>query len=147
MEVVSITVSAGRTFNHPYEQYSNLRPNVTITANLAAGEDPEKAVRELQAMAEKSVEDHKQGLLQSLEDLHDLTERQREMTTLAEQLTRAQRRLDEIRKQHPNMTLPGIAAGNEAAENQAQPQEQHCEVCGARPEEPHMLGCSMDPQG
>ena len=109
MEITEITVSAGRTFNHPYETYSNLRPGVTVKATLAPGENPTKAINELQALAEKTVEDHKQALLHSLEELHYLTEAQRDMTTLAEQITRSQRRLDEIRKQHPQLTLPGVA--------------------------------------
>ena len=98
MEITEVTVSAGRTFNHPYETYSNLRPNVTIKANLAPGEDAQKAINDLQALAEKSVEDHKQGLLRSLEELHNLTERQREMTTLADELRRNQLRLERIRR-------------------------------------------------
>ena len=63
MEITEITVSAGRTFNHPYETYSNLRPGVTVKATLAPGENPTKAINELQALAEKTVEDHKQALL------------------------------------------------------------------------------------
>lgn len=35
MRIKTITVTAGRTFNHPYEQYSNLRPEVTMVADLA----------------------------------------------------------------------------------------------------------------
>lgn len=106
MKVTEIQVSAGRTFNHPYETYSNLRPSVTVKATIEDGEDPTASINALQALAEKTVEDHKQGLLKSLEDLHELTERQREMTTLAEQLTRNQLRLDEIRRQHPQLSLP-----------------------------------------
>ena len=98
MEITEITISAGRTFNHPYETYSNLRPGVTVKATVAPGEDPTKVINELQALAEKTVEDHKQALLHSLEELHYLTEAQRDMTTLAEQITRSQQRLDEIRK-------------------------------------------------
>lgn len=109
MEITEITVSAGRTFNHPYETYSNLRPEVTVKATLAPGENPTKAINELQALAEKTVEDHKQALLHSLEELHYLTEAQRDMTTLAEQITRSQQRLDDIRKKHPQLTLPGVA--------------------------------------
>jgi hypothetical protein len=106
MKVTEITVSAGRTFNHPYEQFSNLRPMVTVKATVAEDEDPTKAINELQALAEKSVEDHKQALLHSLEELHYLSEAQRDMTTLAEQITRAQSRLEQIRKQHPQLALP-----------------------------------------
>lgn len=107
MKINEITVSAGRTFNHPYEDYSNLRPSVTIKASLDDGDDPEKVLSDLQAKAEKSVEDHKQNLLHSLEELHYLSEAQRDMTTLAEQIERSQKRLDEIRKAHPQLKLPG----------------------------------------
>jgi hypothetical protein len=107
MEITEITISAGRTFNHPYESFSNLRPNVTVKASLAPGEDPQKVINELQALAEKSVEDHKQALLHSLEELHYLTEAQRDMTTLAEQITRSQERLEEIRNRHPQLSFAG----------------------------------------
>ena len=93
MIIKEITVSAGRTFNHPYEQFSNLRPGVTVRADLAEGEDATKAINDLQSLAEKTVEDHKQALLHSLEELHFLTEAQREMTSLGEQVTRSQARL------------------------------------------------------
>lgn len=106
MQVTEITVSAGRTFNHPFEQFSNLRPSVTVKAIVAEGEDPTKAINELQALAEKTVEDHKQALLHSLEELHYLSEAQRDMTTLAEQITQAQTRLEAIRKNHPQLALP-----------------------------------------
>ena len=112
MDITEITVSAGRTFNHPYESFSNLRPNVTVKAVLAPGDDPQKAINDLQALAEKSVEDHKQALLHSLEELHFLSEAQRDMTTLAEQITRSQARLEQIRNRHPELQqqLPNSAA-------------------------------------
>ena len=113
MQIMEITVVAGRTFNHPFEQYSNLRPSVTLKAALGPEDDPIQSVNKLQAMAEKAVEDHKQGLLQSLEELHELTERQREMTSLAEQLTRAQSRLDAIRAQHSQLSLSGLTPADE----------------------------------
>ena len=115
MEITEITISAGRTFNHPYETYSNLRPNITIKATLAPGENPQQAINDLQALAEKSVEDHKQALLHSLEELHYLSEAQREMTTLAEQITRSQTRLEEIRRNHPQLELPGTSASELSA--------------------------------
>lgn len=99
MTPLKITVSAGRTFNHPYESYSNLRPNVTIEAALDPGEDVDAAIKSLQAKAEGLVEDHKQAMLRSIEELRDLTERQREIARLEDQLTSAQRRIDQIRGQ------------------------------------------------
>lgn len=105
MKINTITVTAGRTFNHPHEQYSNLRPEVAMTATLADGDNPTKAVKDLQAQAEQMVEDHKQGLLRTLEELYQLTERQAEMRGLQTELKRAQNRLDDIRKEHPQLNL------------------------------------------
>jgi predicted KAP-like P-loop ATPase len=105
MKIKCITVTAGRTFNHPHEQYSNLRPEVTMTATLDDGEDAAEAAKQLQQRAEGLVEDHKQGLLKSLEELYSLTTKQAEMRGLQRQLADAQSRLDEIRKEHPQLTL------------------------------------------
>lgn len=66
MHVTRISVSAGRTFNHPYESFSNLRQDVSLTAELDVGEDPELATQNLQAKAEALVEAHKKSLLERL---------------------------------------------------------------------------------
>lgn len=105
MKIQTITVTAGRTFNHPHEQYSNLRPEVSMTATLEDGEDPVKAVQELQARAEQIVEDHKRGLLGSIEELYQLNERQAEVRGLQNELKRAQDRLNKIREEHPTLQL------------------------------------------
>lgn len=105
MKINTITVTAGRTFNHPHEQYSNLRPEVTMTATLDDGEDPHVAARDLQQRAEGLVEDHKQSLLKSIEELYQLTERQAEVRGLENSLRLAQNRLAEIRKEHPQLRL------------------------------------------
>ena len=68
MKVEEITVHAGRTFKHPYEQYSNSKPGVSMRAVLEDGEDVDVAVKKLQAKAESLVEDHKRNLLQAYED-------------------------------------------------------------------------------
>ena len=39
VQVTRIEVYAGRTFNHPYEAYSNFRVGVTLTAELSPGDD------------------------------------------------------------------------------------------------------------
>ena len=103
MQVTEIVVNAGRTFNHPYEDYSNLRPSVTLKATLNKNDDPDKAVQELQAKAEKLVEDHKQNMLESLDELHHLTLAQREMQNLEDSLKRAQERLGELREKHTRL--------------------------------------------
>lgn len=105
MKIQTITVTAGRTFNHPHEDYSNLRPSVTMTATLDDGEDPHVATRDLQQRAEGLVEDHKRSLLHSIEDLYQLTERQAEVRGLEEQLKRTQSRLNQIRTENPALQL------------------------------------------
>lgn len=117
MKVTEIVVTAGRTFNHPHEQYSNLKPSVVLKAALVEGEDPIAAAKTLQAQAEGLVEDHKQHLLKSIEELYQLGERQEEIRGLQRQLTSAQERLDTIRKQHPDLlALPAPANTEEVKE-------------------------------
>jgi hypothetical protein len=105
MNIKTIQVTAGRTFNHPHEQYSNLRPSVTMVADLADGEDAKEATKQLQQVAEGMVEDHKQNLLKSLEELYQMTERTAELQGLQRQLKGAQTRIDEIRRQNPELNL------------------------------------------
>lgn len=101
MKVTNITVQAGRCFNHPYEQYSNLRPEITLHAELAEGEDPIEAAKQLQQTAETLVEDHKRTMLRSIEELYLLTEKQAEARRLGDEMKRVQERLDKIRAEHP----------------------------------------------
>jgi hypothetical protein len=105
MTITSIQVTAGRTFNHPHESYSNLRPSVTMYATLDSADDPIAAPRQLQAKAESLVEDHKRQLLQSIEELHEMTEARAELTNVEDQLRRLQSRTEELRKLHPELKL------------------------------------------
>ena len=97
MNITKITVTAARTFNHPNEQYSNLRPEVTMTATLAPGEDASAATKQLQQQAEGLVEDYKRNLIQSIEELEQMRRNQQEVTELNRQLERAQARLTALR--------------------------------------------------
>ena len=101
MNVTRIVVRAGRTFNHPHEQYSNLQPSVQMEAELAAGEDAMTATKLLQAQAEQLVEDHKQGLLASIEDLYQMSAARSEAMGLERTLRAAQERLTEVRRKWP----------------------------------------------
>ncbi len=108
MKITEIVVTAARTFNHPFESYSNLRPEVTLKASLDDGEDAGAAVKSLQHKAEGIVEDHKQAMLHSLQELHDLGERRAEVQGLTAQLEKAEARLKEIRDQHPQLALGDV---------------------------------------
>jgi hypothetical protein len=103
MKVTEITVSAGRVIPHPFQQYANLRPMVTLKADIDDGEDFEKATKELQAKVEGMIEDHSRYMVKSLEELHDLTEKQARVASLESQIRRAQTDLDAIRKGMPSL--------------------------------------------
>jgi len=105
MQVTEISVSAGRTFNHPYESFSNLKSYLTLKATLDEGEDPAAVAKGLQAKAEQLVEDHKQNMLKSLEELNNLTIAQQEMISLERQLKSAQERINELRKNNPQLEI------------------------------------------
>ncbi len=98
MKIEKITVHAGRTFNHPYEQFSNLRPGLSIEAFLQTDDDPEESIKELQAKAEKMIEDHKTHMLRSLTTLYELNEAQRTITNLERQIKDSQETLDRARE-------------------------------------------------
>ena len=108
MKVTQITGHAGRTFNHPYESYSNLRPQVTLTATIDESDDPLAAARSLQHNAETLVEDHKRAMLQSIEELEQMRQGQQELAELGRLMAKQQARIDELRKQHPQLQLTGI---------------------------------------
>lgn len=78
-----------------------------MTATLDDGEDATRAAQLLQAKAEQCVEDHKQGLLRSIEELYQLTEKQAEVRGLQNELERAQKRLTQIRTENPTLQLEG----------------------------------------
>ena len=101
MKITHIEVRAGRVFNHPYESYSNLQPSVVLQANLEEGDDPDEAVRQLQAKAEGLVEDHKRSLLGEIEELYHLSQAQQEAHSLEASMERAQARLKKLREDHP----------------------------------------------
>lgn len=98
MRVTEITVTAGRTFNHPFESYSNLRPEVVLKATLDAGDDVTIATNALQRHAERLVEDHKAGMLTSLAAINDMSIRRAKIADLERLLSRSQSELDSLRR-------------------------------------------------
>lgn len=116
MKITNIIVRAGRTFNHPHEQYSNLKPEVELRAELQDGDDAAACAKQLQAQAEGLVEDHKQGLLKSIEELYQLSERQSEMRGLQRELERTQSRLEAIRRENPGLAM--LPAPNQTDEKE-----------------------------
>jgi hypothetical protein len=58
---ISVTAQAG--FNHPFEQYSNFKPSVSIEALIEPGEDADTALRALQHKAQRFCDDEKARIL------------------------------------------------------------------------------------
>jgi len=103
MRVTEITVTAGRTFNHPHETYSNLRPEVRLTATLDDTDDASDCAKALQAKAERLVEDHKNTLLQTLEQIYEQDQIDGQIANLERELTHAQQGLDRLRRQRQQL--------------------------------------------
>jgi uncharacterized phage infection (PIP) family protein YhgE len=101
MKVTEINVSAGRVVSHPIEQYSNLKPMVSLKAVLDEGDDYEQSVKDLQAKAEGLVEDHANTLKKHIRDMYYLSEREREAKRIEDQIVASQKRLEEIRSEIP----------------------------------------------
>lgn len=97
MKVTDITVTAGRTFNHPFEDFSNLRPQVTLHATLDDDEDHEAATKILQRQAERLVEDHKTALIATLRHIRELASTEREVADLERRIADATKDLERAR--------------------------------------------------
>lgn len=105
MKVTEITVRAGRTFNHPFEDYSNLRPEVELKATLDSGENSIEATRALQREAETIVEDHKREMLADIRALRRVEMANNELAQLVRQRDMASERIAELAAEHPQLPI------------------------------------------
>jgi hypothetical protein len=125
MQVTEVIVSAGRTFNHPFESYSNLKPHITLKATLDGGDDVESCVKELQRKAERMVEDHKVNLLRAINDIEMMQTAAKEIDGLELSMRRAQERLAELRGKFPSEPAANLLTGGngepQAAESRPLP--------------------------
>lgn len=101
MQIDEIKVSAGRTFNHPFESYSNLRCDVHLNAKLDTGEDASTATKQLQAQAEELAERHKESLLKNIRDLERIARANEEVSELERRIAAANARIKELRESTP----------------------------------------------
>lgn len=113
--ITEITVSAGRVISHPFKQYENLRPMITLKAVLDDGEDFEVVAKDLQAKAEGMIEDHGRYMVKSLEELEALTRRQSRVASLEASIRRAQADLNVLRKEMPS--LADLSAKDESEDD------------------------------
>jgi hypothetical protein len=71
MTITQITVHASTSFNHPFEQYANFKPGVTLTAELERRDDPKEKTKELQIIADGLVMLERQRILERLKEQRD----------------------------------------------------------------------------
>ena len=93
MQITEITVHAGRTVNHPLEQYSNLKPSISLKATLTIGDDPEASVKGLQALAERLVEEHKHQMIADIRALDYRRRQQADLASAEKELVRLEERI------------------------------------------------------
>lgn len=98
MDIKKIKVSAGRTFNHPYEQYSNLRFDIHLEAELREGADYMQCVQALQHDAETRAEDHKAALLKDIYLLEEQARVNSKVSDIERRIREANAELERMRK-------------------------------------------------
>jgi hypothetical protein len=76
MKLTQITVHAGRTFNHPYESFSNLRNGITLVVSID-GEDEQESVRRAQIQVNMWADQDKKRMLGLLKDQYEEEEEMR----------------------------------------------------------------------
>lgn len=120
MQVTEITVTAARTFNHPFEGYSNLKPGVVLKATLAEGDNVDDCVHKLQAQAEGLVETHKQLMIEELQRRDDVQRATEQAAQLKQNIENAQRQLEALRSKHGDLLslLPPYIEGDKGGEDE-----------------------------
>lgn len=82
MKIHTLHVTAGRGFNHPYEQYANFKFDLHLQATLEEGEEPAAALATLQAQAEQAAESHKARILDDVKRLNLIEDGERTLASL-----------------------------------------------------------------
>ena len=67
MTITEITVTSGRKWPHPEEQYSNLTCSISMTAVLSEDDDKATATKHLQDVADALADEHKARATRALE--------------------------------------------------------------------------------
>jgi hypothetical protein len=101
MKVTEVVVSAGRTVSHPTQTYSNLKPQLTLKAQLGEDDDPTACVKQLQAQAEQLIEDHAKNLAEAIVEAEEIERRTKRVADLEREIRFKQMDLESERKLLP----------------------------------------------
>ena len=72
MKITHVTISAGRTFNHPYERYANFRFDITLKGEVQNEINVGPEIDELRQAAENIAEMHKRQILDECNNLQTI---------------------------------------------------------------------------
>lgn len=129
MQIKEIKVGAGRTINHPVEDYANLRPSVAIAATLEPNDDVAACTKRLQLQAEQLVEDHARNLRDAIVQQARLGKVQEQLSRISDQIKQAEAERDRLGREYQQMNKahPILAAGEE---DDGAIIEMECPECG-----------------
>jgi hypothetical protein len=112
MNIIRITVKAGRVFNHPHENYSNLQPSVELIADVGPGEDAIQCARLLQEKAEMLVESHKQAMLEAIDQLVETAKINSQIEAVKQNLEHAKNALAEFERRRDALKQPELLSAS-----------------------------------
>lgn len=96
MKLKEIRVNAGQTFNNPYESYANFKPSITLTYEVADGEQVStEAIKSLQLEADRLCEEHKNKLLEDMRKAREKADYEGQVERLKRDLETAKGRIAE----------------------------------------------------
>lgn len=72
MNIERITLTAGRTFNHPHERFANFRFDISLQIQLGPEDDSARVLKQFHAELELSAEQHKKRILEECERLYKI---------------------------------------------------------------------------
>jgi hypothetical protein len=67
MKLTKVTVTASRTFNHPFERFANFRFSITLEGEIEEGLSIQPQIDALREEAEINAENHKRQILADLD--------------------------------------------------------------------------------
>jgi len=108
MKIVEVTVHAGRTFNHPYENYANFKPGISLRATVGEGEDTEQIIKTLQSQAEQMAESQKQQILADLYQLEKQARMDSSIAATRRQIEKLKKELETLEKGQLQLDAPKV---------------------------------------
>jgi hypothetical protein len=119
--VTEITVHAGTSFNHPYEQFSNFKPGISLTVQIDEDADRADVLRAWQARAHDVITEEKARILEGLAHEEVIRSQRSDLSYHEDQLKR-----HEVERLRHRESAAETAA--QLAEYRAKPVEQQQEV-------------------